>query len=478
MTTAAPAATRSRWILATICLTQLMIVLDSTIVSIALPSVQDALQMSDGARQWVITAYALPFGALLLAGGRISGIVGHPRALVWGLAGFAVASTLAGSAPNAPALIAGRALQGCCAALLAPAALALLSTIFAEGRERGRAFGAFAAVSAAGSAIGLIAGGLLTEYAGWRWCLFINLVIVPIGLFGARALPRGERLTGGRFPAATEVLLSVASVVTVVAGFSAGASHGWADPYTLILLLAGGALLAAFVVVERRSRDPLVPPRIVAHRRRGGALLTVFLLQLALFGCYLFMTYFTQTVLGYSPVRAGLVLVVTSVGAVAGAVVAGLLHGRVSTRVITVPGLLALGAGILILSRARTDTPDVFLLYLLPAQILAGMGLGSVLTPLTSEVTAGTDSAGSGVASGLYNAVQQVGAAVGTALFNTVATSTTAGLLIGSGTDAPTRNEATVTGYATALIVAAGVVLGAAVVAWTIGRPDHRSQGT
>ncbi|MCP3798118.1 MFS transporter [Allokutzneria sp. A3M-2-11 16] len=379
---------------------QLLVVLDGTIANIALPSAQSALGMSDVDRHWAITAYALAFGGLLLIGGRISGALGHRRAFAIGLIGFAAASAFGGAAGSPGMLIAARGVQGVFAALLAPAGLSLLTNTFTEAQERGRAFGVFAAVGAAGSAIGLIAGGLLTEYTDWRWCLYINVPVALLAVLGTAFVPKiqGE-------PARLDIagaLLSAVGFAAVVYGLSQ-ADVG--------VLAAGVVLLAAFIAVETRVRQPLLPMRVLLDRVRGGAFLAITLMFFAMFGFYLFMSYYTQTVLGYSPVLAGLTLIINAVAALLGAVLAGRLRRPV------VIGLFLAAVGMLV--------PGMVF-----ALVLTGLGLGLVMPPTASLATAGLRGHDIGAASAAYNAAQQLGAALGTALLNTAAPAVGGGVLL------------------------------------------------
>lgn len=457
---------RRWWTLLAVSAAQLLVVLDGTIVNIALPSAQSALGMSDASRQWAITAYALAFGGLLLIGGRVSSALGHRRTFLIGLVGFAAASALGGAAVNPEMLFGARALQGVFAAGLAPAGLApaglsLLTITFTEPGERGRAFGVFAAVGAAGSAVGLVAGGLLTEHAGWRWCLYVNVPVALLAVLGATFVPRDRPVRGeGRLDVAG-ALLSAAGFAAIVYAFNEAEPLGWSSAKVLVLLVGGVLLLAAFAAVEFRAPRALLPMRVLVHRARAGAFLSVTLLFVAMFGFYLFMSYYTQTVLGYSPVEAGLTLIINALAALVGAtLIAGRLHARVRPAALIVPGLLAAAAGMFLLTRLTSQSTDVFGLYLVPALVLTGLGLGCVLPPTASLATAGLPPHDIGAAAAAYNASQQLGAALGTALLNTVAAGAGASYL--ASTADATRAAASVHGYTSALMAAFVILLAAA----------------
>jgi EmrB/QacA subfamily drug resistance transporter len=315
--TEAPPHERRRWLaLCVIAVAQLMIVVDSSIVTIALPSAQKALHISNDNRQWVITAYTLAFGGLLLLGGRIADYVGRKRIFVIGLIGFAAASALGGLASDAAMLFGARAIQGAFAAIMAPAALSLLTVNFTDPKERAKAFGVFGAIAGGGVAIGLIAGGVLTEYASWRWCLLVN---VPIGVFTALAALRilSESRAGGRthydLPGA---ITSTLGLVALVYGTTEAASLGWGATRTLALLAAAVVLLVAFVVIEVRTEHPLLPMRVLTERNRGGSFLTSMLIGAGLFGMFLFLSYYLQGTLHYSSLKAGFAFLPFSAGVV------------------------------------------------------------------------------------------------------------------------------------------------------------------
>ncbi|MFI9270404.1 MFS transporter [Kitasatospora sp. NPDC052896] len=466
-----------RWrALAVIALAQLMIVLDITIVNIALPSAQHDLGISNGDRQWVITAYTLAFGGLLLLGGRIGDLYGRKRTFLIGLLGFASASALGGFAVTPAMLFASRALQGGFGALLAPSALGLLSTTFTRPRERATAFGIFGAIAGGGSAIGLIAGGLLTEYLDWRWCLFVNVPIALAAACAAGYLLRTDLVARDArirldLPGA---FLGCGGLLAVVYGTSEAESRGWSDWLVLLCLVLGGVLLVAFVLAERRSGHPLLPLHVVRDRNRGGAALGVGLAVIGLFGLFLFLSYYLQVIKGYSPVLTGLAFLPMTVSIVLSATgVASRLMTRVPTRRLTVPGLLLGASGMAWLTRLQVDSP--YLTSVLPAEILLGLGMGLVFMPSMSLATLGVARYETGAASATINSAQQVGGSIGTALLNTIAASATTAYLVGrNGADPLVQSAAAVHGYTVATTVALGILLLAALLGFLM--IDHRPE--
>jgi EmrB/QacA subfamily drug resistance transporter len=422
-----------------IALAQLMVVLDSTIVNIALPSAQRELGMSDTNRQWVITAYTLAFGGLLLLGGRIADLVGRKTTFMVGLVGFAVASGLGGAATGSGLLFGARALQGAFAALLAPSALSLLTTTFTLGKERGKAFGIYGAIAGGGSAIGLIAGGLLTEYLDWRWCLYVNVPVAAVALTGASVVLRdrpGRRHARLDVPGAA---LGCGGLVALVYGCSEAGPRGWSSGPVLGLLAGGAALLALFAWWQTRARHPLLPPHIVRDRTRAGSFLTMALTVIAMFGMFLFMTYYFQVVLGYSPVKTGMAFLPLTVTIVVGStqISARLLH-RLAPRLLMVPGALLVSAGLYLLTFLTARS--AYATHVLPAELLVGLGMSLVFMPVTATATKGVAPHDAGVTSATVNTAQQVGGSIGTALLNTIATSATATYLTARLADAARRN--------------------------------------
>lgn len=458
---------RRWWGLVVIGMAQLLVVLDATIVNIALPSAQADLGMSDSSRQWAITAYTLAFGGLLLLGGRIADLMGRRRVFMAGLVGFALASALGGAAPDPGVLFAARALQGVFAAVLAPAALALITTMFTDPRERGKAFGVYGALSGGGAALGLLAGGVLTEYLDWRWCLYVNTPIALLALLGCGLLPRDGGAEGPRRLDLPGTVLGCGGLVAIVYGF-AEAEGGWGRPLVVGLLALGVLMLGVFVRVESRTARPLLPLRVLANRGRGGSFLAVGLSQVGLFGLFLFMTYYLQVILDYSPVLTGVAFLPLTAGIIVGStLIGGRLLPRTGPRFLIVPGLLTAAIGTALLTRLEPDTSQVYLTQLLPAQILIGLGIGCVMMPAMSTATAGVAPHEAGAAGALVNSAQQIGGSLGIALLNTVSTTVTSNYLAGHGTS-PTPSvtaEGTVHGYTVALALSVGILLLTAVIA-------------
>ncbi|MFM9368182.1 MFS transporter [Streptomyces sp. Da 82-17] len=460
---------RRWWGLVVIALAQLMVVLDATIVNIALPSAQRALGMSDGNRQWVITAYTLAFGGLLLLGGRIADLVGRKRTFVLGLVGFAAASALGGAASGPGMLFGARALQGVFAAVLAPSALSLLTTMFSDPKERGKAFGIYGAMAGGGSAIGLLAGGLLTEYLDWRWCLYVNVPIALVALLGAFAVLHDHRPghTGARLDV-PGVLLGCGGLVALVYGFSEAQPRGWTDGLVLGLFAGAVVLLAGFVWWQTRAPSPLLPLHIVRDRDRAGCFLTMALATVGLFGMFLFMTYYLQGVLGYSPVKTGLAFLPMTAAIITGStqVSARLLH-HVPPRVLMVPGMLLAALGMVLLTGLTVE--GEYATHVLPGMLLTGFGMGLTFMPVFATATAGVAPRDAGVTSATVNTSQQVGGSIGTALLNTIATTSATAYVTAHLRDPAERArvaaEGMVHGFTVAIWWAAGVMVLAGLVA-------------
>jgi EmrB/QacA subfamily drug resistance transporter len=472
-----------RWkALAFIALAQLMVVLDATIVNIAMPSAQQDLGISDGNRQWIVTAYALAFGGLLLFGGRIADLWGRKRAFVIGLTGFAAASALGGAAVNEAMMFGARALQGAFGALLAPAALSLLAVMFTDAKERAKAFGIYGAIAGGGGAVGLILGGFLTEYLDWRWTFFVNIPFAVVAAAGAYFVIREPE--GGRNRSPLDipgVILSTLGLVALVYGFTRAESEGWGDSLTIGMFVGSAVLLAAFLVVESRVKAPLLPLRVVTDRNRGGVYLSLGLAIIAMFGLFLFLTYYLQIVKGYSPVKTGFAFLPMIVGMITGSTQIGTrLMTRVAPRLLMGPGFLVAALGMLLLTRLEIGSSYAALL--LPAMLLLGLGMGSAFMPAMSLATLGVEPRDAGVASAMVNTSQQVGGAIGTALLNTIAASATTSYIkdhIAGAASKPQQQlvqlEGMVHGYTNAIWFAVGILVVAATAALTLvnaGKPD------
>jgi EmrB/QacA subfamily drug resistance transporter len=471
---------RRRWfVLGVVGLAQLMIVLDITVMNIALPSAQRALHFSNVDRQWVITAYALAFGSLLLFGGRLGDLFGRRRVFLTGLAGFAVASAVGGASVNFTMLIVARACQGAFGALLAPAALSVLTTTFSDPRERGRAFGVYGAIAGGGGLVGLLLGGVLTEYLDWRWCLYVNLVFAAVATAGAVVFLSGQR------QAATEARLDVPGVLLVsgsmfclVYGLSNAATRNWHTPSTWGFLIAGAALLAAFAARQFRARHPLLPPRVVLDRNRGGAYLAILLVGAGLFGIFLFLTYYLQTILGYSPVITGVAFLPTIVMVMTFAQISNIvLMPRTGPKPLVGLGMLIAAAGMAWLTRIGVHSG--YASAVLGPMLIVGVGIGLSMPPSMNTGTFGVARGDAGVASATLNVGQQLGGSIGTALLNTIATSAAVAFAAGHvspaiasspAARAALQASAAVHGYTTAFWWTAGIFAGGAIICGALFR--------
>ena len=446
------------WVLAVVGLAQLMVVLDATIVNIALPSAQRDLGFTDANRQWVVTAYALAFGSLLLLGGRIADLVGRKRVFLIGLIGFSVASAIGGAAPNFGVLVTARALQGGFGALLAPAALSLLTTTFTDSKERAKAFGIYGAIAGTGGAIGLLLGGLLTEYLDWRWCLYVNLLLAIIAFIGGmRLLRSGAPANPPKLDIPGTVLVSL-GLFGLVYGFSNAESHPWSTVNTWGFLLAGVILLVVFAVWQSRARHPVLPLRVVLDRNRGASFLAMFIAGAGMFGVFLFLTYYLQQSLGYSPVITGVaflplvvVMIITSVTATNN------LVPRFGARPIVPVGMLFGACGMVWFT--RLDLHSGYAADVLPPLMVLGLGMGLIFAPAMSLATAGVEAHDAGVASAMVNTSQQVGGSIGTSLLNTLATSAASAYLVGRQHTPAAISESQLRSYSTAYWWSAGFFL-------------------
>ncbi len=473
MTSTTPAASHHdrRWVLmAFVAIAQLMVVLDATIVNIALPSAQADLGFADSDRQWIITAYSLAFGSLLLLGGRLADLFGRKQTFIAGLIGFAAASVLGGAAGSFGMLVVSRVLQGAFGAILAPAALSTLVTTFTSPRDRGKAFGIFGTVAVSGGAVGLILGGILTEYVSWRWCLYVNVVFAVVAVIGVATFMPRERSPERPHIDVLGALLASSGLFALVFGFSRAEAHGWGAPSAVASLVTGVVLLLAFIAWQRRAPYPLLPLRIPANRTRGAAYISVGLAMAGAFGLFLFLTYYLQTVKGFSPVICG-VAFLPMVGCIVVMSNASSLYllPKFGPRRIIPIGMTFGAIGMLNLT--RIDPSSSYAGVVLPSLILIGVGMGSVIAPSMNTATVGVEPADAGVASALVNTMQQVGGSIGTAVLSTVVAAATADYL---GSHPADPLAAATHGYSTAFAVAAAVYAVGAIVAVTLlpaGKP-------
>ncbi len=453
-----PAASADRrWlVLVVVAVAQLMVVLDSTVVNIALPSAQRALGFPNSDRQWVVTAYALAFGSLLLVGGRLGDMYSRKRVFITGLVGFAVSSAIGGAAVSFEMLVAARTLQGAFGAILAPSALGTLVSTFQDPRERGRAFGVFGSVAAGGGGVGLILGGVLTQYLSWRFTLFVNLIFAAIAVAGALAYMHTSAPANPPRMDWPGAVLACAGLFLIVFGFSHAETAGWTAGLTIGSLVLGVLLLAAFVVAERRSSHPLLPLRVILDRTRGGSYVAVGLSGIAIFGIFLFLTYYLQEVKGYSPVTSGLaflpligcILLSSNVSSI-------VTLPRLGPRVLITTGML-LGLGGMIYLTQLTVTSS-YAGGVLPALLILGLGFGMIFAPAINTATAGVPRRDSGVASALVNTMQQVGGSIGTAALSTIALTATTSYLVAHHTAPDAPAIAATHGYTVAFAVSAGI---------------------
>ncbi|MFH8218003.1 MFS transporter [Streptomyces sp. NPDC018057] len=472
------ASPRRWWILAVVAVAQLMVVLDATIVNIALPSAQRDLGFSDGNRQWIVTAYALAFASLLLLGGRIADLFGRRTAFLVGVVGFAAASALGGAAGGFGMLVTARALQGVFGALLAPAALSLLNTTFTDLRERARAFSVYGAIAGAGGAVGLLLGGLLTDALDWRWTLYVNVVIAVVAFAGGWILLGNHRDAAGSKLDVPGTVLVASGLFSLVYGFSNAETHAWGSPLTWGFLLAGGALLAAFAWWQTRAAHPLMPLRILLDRDRAASFVTVLITGAGMFGVFLFLTYYLQLNLGFSPTRTGAAFL-PMVGALMVTAQLGttVLVPRLGPKTVLPLGFAVATAGMAWLTGIGTGSHYVS--AVLPQLVVIGVGLGLVMPPAMQLATGNVAAEDAGVASATVNAMQQVGGSIGTALLNTLAASAATDYLSGRDATSPAvRAQATIESYTTAFWWSAGLFAAGAVIAFLLFRPGVPRQDT
>ena len=411
---------RRRWlILGVIGLAQLMVVLDVTVMNIALPSAQRALHFTTADRQWVVTAYTLAFGSLLLLGGRLADLLGRKVTFLIGLLGFAGVSAIGGASVNFGMLITARACQGAFGALLVPSALSLLTTTFTGPKERGKAFGIYGAIAAAGGAIGLLLGGALTEYLSWRWTLYVNLIFAGAAFIGGAILLTRQSSQVKPKLDIPGVLLVSSALFCLVYGFSNAATHGWHTPSTWGFLVAGVALLVVFAIWQGRAASPLLPPRIVLDRNRGGAYASMLIASSGMFGVFLFLTYYLQQTLAYSPVVTGFAILPIAGGiAIAANLSTIVLMPRIGPKPLVATGFVVAAGAMTWFAQLGPHTGYVE--GVLGPIILTGAGLGMVIAPAINTGTFGVAPRDAGVASATVTVGQQLGASIGTSLLNTI----------------------------------------------------------
>jgi EmrB/QacA subfamily drug resistance transporter len=417
--------TTNPWVvLVLICLAQFMVVLDATIVNVALPSIQSDLKLSEGSLQWIVNAYTLVFGGFLLLGGRAGDLLGRKRLFLIGLVIFTGASLLDGLASSEGFLVGARALQGLGAALVSPAALSIISTTFAEGKERARALGVWAAIASGGSAVGLILGGVLTQYFSWPWIFFVN---IPVGVaafvLSLRLIPESRDATADRSYDVAGAVTVTGGLMSLVYAIVDAQSAGWGSTKTIGFFVLAVALLAAFVGIELRAKAPLVRLSIFRIRSLLTANVAMFLAMSGMFAMFFFNTLYIQRILGYGPLKAGLAFLPFTAGIMVSAGLASQFAPRFGVRTVAAIGMVLSAAGLLLLTQLPVD--GSYLTNVLPSIALSSLGMGAVFMPLTLIATTGLDDADQGLASGLFNTSQQVGGALGLAVLSTLAASRT-----------------------------------------------------
>ena len=467
---ASATGTSNPWlVIVIVCVAQFMVVLDATIVNVALPSIQRGLRFSPSGLQWVITMYTLIFGGFILLGGRAGDLIGRKRVFGVGIVLFSAASLLNGLAQSPGVLIAGRGLQGLGGALLAPAVLSIITTTFSDANDRAKALAIWSAIAAGGGAVGLLLGGVLTDLASWRWIFFVNVPVgVALAFATARFVPESRSRLGQRtfdLPGAVAV---TGGLVVLVYAIVRSNAYGWGSARTLGVLAVGILLLVGFLAIELRSPDPLVPLGIFRLRSLAAADFTVFLVSAAVFATFFFISLYVQQILGYRPLRAGVAFLPFSVATATGAVIARRLVTRLGVRLVPMIGITLAIAGMIVLTRLPVH--GRYASNLLPGLLPIGLGLGGTFVPLTLASTSEVSEQDAGLASGLLNTAQQVGGSIGLAILATLAASRTTSLLHAPINPAAIPG-ARVSGFHVAFIAAAGL-LG---VAWTIVALQLRS---
>jgi EmrB/QacA subfamily drug resistance transporter len=447
----------NRWaVLCLLGIAQLMVVLDATIINIALPSAQKSLGFSTDSRQWVVTAYALAFGSLLLLGGKLGDLFGRKWTFIAGLAGFSLASAIGGLAQSFAMLIAARALQGAFGALLAPSALSLLTVTFADSPDRPKAFGIFGAIAGGGASIGLILGGALTQALSWRWCLYVNLVIaIPTAIVALRLLVNHASPTRPQIDV-PGVLTESGGLFALVYGFSNAETNSWTAPITIIALAASVVLLVAFVFIEQRAAHPLLPLHIVWNRARGGAYASIALAGAGIFAVFLFLTYFMQDNLNLSPLTTGVAFMpMTALIVLSSTTSQTRLLPRTGAKPLIVCGMVLGLVSMLLLTRLTPSSS--YAADVLPSLLVLGLGMGLIFAPAFGTATLGVPGNEAGVASAMVNTSQQVGGSVGTSLLSTLFASSAAAYATSHIGTPDLAAAAQVHGYTTAFWWSAGI---------------------
>jgi EmrB/QacA subfamily drug resistance transporter len=465
----------NRWaVLALLGTAQLMVVLDATIVNIALPSAQADLGFSTESRQWIITAYALAFGSLLLLGGKLGDLFGRKWTFIGGLIGFSLASAIGGLAQSFGMLVAARALQGAFGAVLAPSALSLLTVTFADSPDRAKAFGIFGAIAGGGASVGLLLGGLLTEVLSWRWCLWVNLLIaIPAVIVALRLLVNQPNPHRPRIDLPGAIVAS-AGLFALVYGFSNAETDSWSATATIVALASSVVLLTAFVFIERRTDHPLLPLHIVWNRARGGAYASIALAGAGVFGVFLFLTFFMQQNLGFSPLKTGVAfLPMTATIVVTATTVQTKVLPRTGAKPLVCAGMTL---GVIAMIFFTRLTPHAsYATHVLPGLLIIGVGMGCIFAPAFGTATLGVDRSEAGIASAMVNTSQQVGGSVGTALLSTIFASAAASYASSHLPRPGLEAAATVHGYTTAFWWAAGIFGVGLVVALLVLPPGVRT---
>jgi EmrB/QacA subfamily drug resistance transporter len=459
------AATNPWVVLVLICLAQFMVILDATIVNVALPSIQKDLQLSEGSLQWIVNAYTLVFGGFLLLGGRAGDLLGRKRLFLIGLVVFTSASLLDGLASSEGMLIAARSLQGLGAALISPAALSIISTTFEEGKERAKALGVWAAIAIGGSAVGLILGGVLTQYFSWPWIFFVN---VPVGIVGfvlsLRLIPESRDELAHRSYDLAGAVTVTGGLMSLVYAIVDAQQAGWGSPKTLGFFAFAIVLLGSFIAIELRAKAPLVRLSIFRLRSLLTANIVMLLAMSGMFAMFFFNTLYIQRVLGYGPLKAGLAFLPFTAGIMVSAGIASQFAPRLGVRPVAAAGMLLSAAGLLLLTQLPVH--GSYLTNVLPSILLSSLGMGAVFMPLTLIATTGLADEDQGLASGLFNTSQQIGGALGLAVLSTLATSKTSSA-------GGSQMHALVVGFHWAFAAGAVVMIAALAVMVSLLRSHH-----